>query len=546
MIAVSSSGTGFRALATYLAQGRTGMETGRIAWVTPRNLPTADLQIAATLMRATAAQNVRIEQPVYHLALALDPHDPADRVVLERVADQVLARLGLDGHQAVIAAHRDREHPHVHVLVNRVHPETGRAWDRWHDMPTIQRVLREEELALGLRVVRGHLHSLTTVEQAPIGHESPRPRGGVDDGAAMLPVEDGPTSRKPRATPTLVERARAVVPGVREATSWDDVSRVLDEAGLRLERRGSGLVITDGARYAKASRVAPEMTLRMLEPRLGAMNSVAVQDVHERAGVDSVSPERAPVERARGVDAKASVGRPVAERSDTLTRIVEDIARLERVRSVAVVQRAEGQADGVARARANQRTAAQDRHDRTSSALDAALVRAFADPTTARTAIQNAARVEGTDAAVERLRERPESFGALVSVERSRGFGLVRDRDDSVARLAAREAAVLVRDLLVAQRGVGTTGEHSTDGKIIPGTNTGLVERTPSPTPTRATERHASSVVDDLARGIREAVRKLTPAEVRQLHAMLTRPQVALAMRLRQTVRDAVLGHEQD
>jgi hypothetical protein len=47
-----------------------------------------------------------------------------------------------------------------------------------------------------------------------------------------------------------------------------------------------------------------------------------------------------------------------------------------------------------------------------------------------------------------------------------------------------------------------------------------------------------------LKRGLRDAVRKLTPAELQQLHALLTRPQVALAMRLRNTVRDAVMGRE--
>jgi hypothetical protein len=44
--------------------------------------------------------------------------------------------------------------------------------------------------------------------------------------------------------------------------------------------------------------------------------------------------------------------------------------------------------------------------------------------------------------------------------------------------------------------------------------------------------------------GRRHAVRKLTPAELQQLHALLTRPQIALTMRLREAVRDAVLGRD--
>jgi relaxase-like protein len=72
---------------------------------------------------------------------------------MERVAGRVLERLGLGEHQAVIVAHGDRKHAHVHILVNRVHPESGKAWERWQDQPVIQQVLREEERALGLREV---------------------------------------------------------------------------------------------------------------------------------------------------------------------------------------------------------------------------------------------------------------------------------------------------------------------------------------------------------------------------------------------------------
>lgn len=75
MIAVSSKGQSFRALASYLAAGRTGEERDRVDWSSARNLPTDDPELAGVFMRATAAQNVRVERPVYHLVLSFDPHD---------------------------------------------------------------------------------------------------------------------------------------------------------------------------------------------------------------------------------------------------------------------------------------------------------------------------------------------------------------------------------------------------------------------------------------------------------------------------------------
>ena len=95
MIAVSSSGKNFAALASYLATGRSGEERGRIAWSSSRNLPTDDPELAATFMRATAARSDRVEKPVYHIALSFDPGDSVDRAAMERVAERLVGRLGL-------------------------------------------------------------------------------------------------------------------------------------------------------------------------------------------------------------------------------------------------------------------------------------------------------------------------------------------------------------------------------------------------------------------------------------------------------------------
>jgi hypothetical protein len=178
MIAGSSSGKSFRALAAYLATGRSGEEQERVAWTASRNLPTSDPVLAATFMRATAAQSDRIEKPVYHVVLSFDPTDRVDRTAMERVADRVLERLGLTEHQAVIVAHRDRARSHLHLLVNRVHPETGKAWERWKDQPVIQQVLREEERELGLREVPGRLASLQPNEKS--GPEQAPARGEIE------------------------------------------------------------------------------------------------------------------------------------------------------------------------------------------------------------------------------------------------------------------------------------------------------------------------------------------------------------------------------
>jgi hypothetical protein len=155
MIAVASSGRRFGPLVSYLERGEKGDPADRVYWSTTRHLVVDDPRTAARVMQATAEANPKIEHPVYHVAVSFHPEDTVTREMAERVADRLLGELGLQEHQALIIAHADRPHAHVHLVVNRIHPETGLAWDRWQDRVTTQRVLREEERALGLRETPG-------------------------------------------------------------------------------------------------------------------------------------------------------------------------------------------------------------------------------------------------------------------------------------------------------------------------------------------------------------------------------------------------------
>ena len=192
---------------------------------------------------------MRVTGPVYHLTISFDPNDLVTPAQMQAVADRVLSDLGLAEHQALLVAHQDRSHPHVHIMVNRVHPETGVAWDRWQDQPQIQRTLRQLERELGLREVAGRLYKLD-------GQEPPE----------RAPLTNGERRQAERTgDPAFPDRVRAHLPELRAARSWSELENALAAHGLRLERKGQGLVITDGTYQVKASRVARDLSLRRLE-----------------------------------------------------------------------------------------------------------------------------------------------------------------------------------------------------------------------------------------------------------------------------------------
>lgn len=66
------------------------------------------------------------KMPVMHYTLSWAPDDRPTKEQMIDAAFKSLKALGLQDHQATIAAHNDTDHAHLHIVVNTVHPTTGR------------------------------------------------------------------------------------------------------------------------------------------------------------------------------------------------------------------------------------------------------------------------------------------------------------------------------------------------------------------------------------------------------------------------------------
>ena len=516
MIGTTSSGRRFAALARYLVYGRSGEETERVAWTAGRNLGTDDPEVAAAMMQATANANEQVEAPVYHLTINFDPADPVTPERMQAVADRVLADLGLAEHQALMVAHRDRTHPHVHIMVNRVHPETGLAWDRWQDQPKIQRTLRILERELGLREVAGRLYQLD-------GQEPP----------ARAPLTSGERRQAERSgDPAFPDRVRAHLPEFRAARSWEELEATLARHGLRLERKGQGLVITDGKYQVKASRVARDLSLRRLEQRFGVPY-----------------PEREPSARAR---------EPLSPAVEQVTKALDEHERLAALKA----ERARADQElAAARERLQRLNGAMERVRQCSQRFDAALARVYRDPAAARARFTRTAVGTGTERTVAVLGAEPEQFGPLKTVERRRALGLGVAHDDRPARLAAPSAAARARELAEAQhalgalaRGEGDSASTEQQGTAKEAEHAGeAARREVESLVSRAAERlrrlqqqlkHAPSL-GLLERSIGRAVDRLLPRELAQLRRVITAPRAVIAFKAREAVKDILLEGEE-
>jgi hypothetical protein len=257
----STSGKGFRQLARYI-RGRSA--DPRATWFLAANLPgvtTAnDVELACRLVEAVQAQNTRAgKDRTYHLVVSLHAEDRSlDRKELRHVVENLVDVLGFSEHQYIAARHSDKDHEHIHVAINKIHPESFRihssAWDH-QKLFTAGRALEAE---LGLTPLRSRARERDDLPQRAADYEAQQ---GVDSFARW--------SRE-----TLAPALRAT-----EMHSWDDMHRACGHFDVMLRLHGNGLVFEDVERgiRVKASSVGRELSKRRLCKRLGDFQPASSQ-----------------------------------------------------------------------------------------------------------------------------------------------------------------------------------------------------------------------------------------------------------------------------
>lgn len=135
---IANHGRSFKGAWQYYMHDPKAETRERVEWAMTCNMMTDDPDKAWKVMAYTAKVQDRLkeassqratgrkaEKPVMAYSLSWHPdHDP-DKEHMEETALQSIKRLGMEEHEAIIVAHRDTPHHHVHVIINRIHPISG-------------------------------------------------------------------------------------------------------------------------------------------------------------------------------------------------------------------------------------------------------------------------------------------------------------------------------------------------------------------------------------------------------------------------------------
>ena len=202
------------------------------------SIETADIE-----MQAVADQNKLCGDPLYHFQISWRPGERPSQKQWHDAAERVLRELEFQDHQYVIVAHEDRAHFHIHIMVNRIHPETYRAHSPYFDILCIDRVLRQIEHEQGWSEDVGTyrwddeqgkpiLNSIH--ERAALRKASVCSRGKAGDFERFQGAQSVETYAKDKPAKELSQLLTG------QSVSWQDVHGLLQKHGLRLFRSEFG------------------------------------------------------------------------------------------------------------------------------------------------------------------------------------------------------------------------------------------------------------------------------------------------------------------
>jgi hypothetical protein len=260
--AVASAGVTFEGGVSYASAPE------KAEWVHLRGV--TSVETAAIEMEAVAALSKRCKDPVYHLIIAYAKNERPTREQVVSDAERLLKAIGMEKSQYVLAAHKDTDDFHAHVIANRIGPD-GKANDLWHERIKRERVCAEIAAERGWAIVVGH-HNRDIVQRVEhLYAPPPDPQRPLSDGAYRGLHERGELPWQESARPYVLD-------AVDRAEDWSDLHQRLRAHGVvvKLIQRGErvqGLAFAEGLDRrtpgCAASRIDPRCALRAMESRFG-------------------------------------------------------------------------------------------------------------------------------------------------------------------------------------------------------------------------------------------------------------------------------------
>ncbi|XAI95171.1 hypothetical protein [Dolichospermum phage Dfl-JY14] len=214
-------------------------------------------------MIALANECKKSPHPIAHYVMSWQAGEQPTNAQADEAVAIMLDELGMREHQCIYAMHRDTDNVHLHIVVNRVHPQLLRIADPHNgfDMLAAHRALCRIEAAQGWQSEKNALYRMSDA-----GPVLTRPVKGAPRSIAKPAASIEALTGEASAQRIVIERC---APVIESAKSWEELHAGLAPLGARFEQKGSGAVIFVGEVAVKASTAGRGFSFVALCKRLG-------------------------------------------------------------------------------------------------------------------------------------------------------------------------------------------------------------------------------------------------------------------------------------
>jgi Relaxase/Mobilisation nuclease domain len=207
---------------------------------------------------------------------------------VDQAIDILLEELDMTDRQVIYATHQDTDNYHVHVAINRVHPDTLKAPNNFRDVELAHKAVARIQQTQGWKSEQRARYEVIDGQTQRVQHPPQANKQPAGQIAQQIESHQGIKSAERVGIETGADL-------IRSAHSWRDLHQSLADRGMRYEQYGTGAYLYVGDVKLKASSAGRDCSLPQLKKRLGEYqqpsSNLNIQKV-EPEYIDNLPPER--------------------------------------------------------------------------------------------------------------------------------------------------------------------------------------------------------------------------------------------------------------
>lgn len=252
----SKKGTGsFKGLADYLLDKRNG---GKKVYDFEFSNCSFEQDIDLNLMEiqnTTSLNAVAKSDKVLHLVVSFHENEHPTKEQLQYIEKELIKAISMEEHQRLTVSHNNTNNFHMHIAINRIHPESKKIIDPYQSKKKLSEKAFEIEEKFGFNRDQNQLLSNNN-ENKKTKASDQEVHTGIKNFSSWIKDE-------------VLENLQNVIKNNK--ATFEDFQKVLAEANLELKPRGNGIVIAHKSRklFIKSSAIHRNLSKAQLEKRFG-------------------------------------------------------------------------------------------------------------------------------------------------------------------------------------------------------------------------------------------------------------------------------------